>query len=98
MMNTTVSPASKKVDWIPMPDPIREEEVNIQLTWVADARTELAIKRQATLMGFDTPADYLTQTIAKALTTNDAEIVISQDGRLVHESHVHDMDGTPRDS
>ena len=81
-----------------MPDPIRAEEVNIQIIWVADARTELAIKRQATLMGFDTPADYLTQTIAKALATNDADIVISQDGRLVHKSHVHDMDGTPRDS
>ena len=81
-----------------MPDPIRGEEVNIQLTWVADARTELAIKRQATLMGFDTPADYLAQTIAKALATNDADIVISEDGRLVHKSQVHDTDGTPRDS
>ena len=73
-----------------MPDPIRAGEVNIQLTWVADARTELAIKRQATLMGFDTPADYLTQTIAKVLATNDADIVISQEGRLVHKSHAHD--------
>ena len=81
-----------------MPDPIRAEEVNIQIIWVADARTELAINREATLMGFDTPADYLTQTIAKALATKDADIVISQDGRLVHKSHVHDMDGTPRDS
>ena len=94
-MNTTVSPASKKVDWIPMPDPIREEEVNIQLTWVADARTELAIKRQATLMGFDTPADYLTQTVAKALASNDADILISQEGRLVHKSHAHDSGGVP---
>jgi len=81
-----------------MPDPIRAEEVNIELTWVVDARTELAIKRQATLMGFDTPADYLVQTIAKALATNDADVVISQDGRLVHKSRLHDMDGTPRDS
>ena len=81
-----------------MPDPIRAEEVNIQIIWVADARTELAIKRQATLMGFDTPADYRTQTIAKALATNDADIVISQEGRVVHKSHLHDMDGTLRDS
>ena len=98
MNSLSQSSAPENVDWTPMPDPIRAEEVNIELTWVVDARTELAIKRQATLMGFDTPADYLTQTIAKALTTNDADIVISQDGRLVHESHVHDMDGTPRDS
>ena len=86
------------VKWTPMPDPIRAQEVNIQLTWVADARTELAIRRQATLMGFNTPADYLAQTIAKALATFDADIVISQDGRLVHKSHLHDLDGTPRDS
>ena len=86
------------VNWTPMPDPIRAQEVNIQLTWVADARTELAIRRQATLMGFNTPADYLAQTIAKMLATFDADIVISQDGRLVHKSHLHDLDDTPRDS
>jgi len=38
-----------------MPDPIRKEEVNIQLAWTADARTELAIRRQANLMGFGNP-------------------------------------------
>jgi hypothetical protein len=34
-----------------MPNPIREEEVNIQLTWTADSSTELAIMRQAELTG-----------------------------------------------
>src|SRR6516164_412087 len=97
MMNTTVSPASKKVNWIPMPDPIREEEVNIQLTWTADARTELAIRRQANLMGFETPTDYITQIIARSLASNDEEIVITRDGRLVHKTHAYGSDGVPQD-
>jgi hypothetical protein len=54
MMNTAISP-----NWIPMPDPICEEEVNVQLTWTADSRTELAIRRQANLMGFETSAGWL---------------------------------------
>jgi hypothetical protein len=36
---------AKKVNWIPLPDPLPEEEVNIQITWTADQRTELAIRR-----------------------------------------------------
>jgi hypothetical protein len=50
---TSISPALENVNWTPMPDPIRKEEVNITFTWTADdARTELAIRRQANLMGF----------------------------------------------
>ena len=86
------------VNSTPMPDPIQAEEVDIQLTWEADARTELAIRRQAALMGFNTPADYLVQTIAKALASNDGDILITQDGRLVHKHHAHDSDGIPQDS
>jgi hypothetical protein len=85
-MNTgAISPALKNVNWISMPDPIREEEVNIQLAWTADSRTELAIRRQANLMGFETAAGYITQMIARALARNDQEIVITRDGRLVHK-------------
>jgi hypothetical protein len=90
-MNTgAISPTPKKVNWIPMPDPTRQEEVNIELAWTADARTELAIRRQANLMGFDTPADYLTQMIATTVASNDEDIVITQDGRLVHKIDAHD--------
>jgi hypothetical protein len=73
-------------NWTPLPDPIREEEVNIKLTWTADARTELAIRRQANLMGFDSPADYISKMIAHVLASNDQEIVITGDGRLVRKS------------
>ena len=85
MKTASIPPAPKNANWTPMPDPIRKEEVNIQLTWMADARTDLAIKRQANLMGFETPADYLTQVIATALASNDENIVITQDGRIVHK-------------
>jgi hypothetical protein len=56
MENARISTAPKSANWIPMPDPIRKEEVNVQLAWTADARTELAIRRQANLMGFETPS------------------------------------------
>ena len=80
-----------------MPDPIREEEVKIQLSWTADSRTELAIKRQANLMGFETTSGYITQMIARALASNDEEIVITRDGRLVQKTHAYDSDGVRQD-
>src|SRR6266404_1291466 len=64
MKTAPIPPAPENVNWTPMPDPIRKEEVNIQLAWTADARTQLAIRRQANLNGFETSADYLTQIIA----------------------------------
>jgi hypothetical protein len=88
MNDGRISPAQKKLKWVPMPDPIREEEVNIQLSWTADSRTELAIRRQANLMGFETTAGFLAQIIARALASNDEDIVITRDGRLVHKSPV----------
>ena len=49
-MKTTAT--QRKVYWIPLPDPIKEEEVNLVLgDWTADARTTRALERQAALMG-----------------------------------------------
>jgi hypothetical protein len=31
MENARISPAPENINWTPMPDPIRKEEVNIQL-------------------------------------------------------------------
>jgi hypothetical protein len=95
MENARISPAPENINWTPMPDPIRKEEVNIQLAWTADARTELAIRRQANLMGFETPAGYLTQMIATTLASNDENTVITKDGRLVHQSGAYDSDTVP---
>jgi hypothetical protein len=96
MENARISPAPKNVNWTPMPDPIRKEEVDIQLAWTADARTELAIRRQANLMGFETPAGYLTQMIATPLATNDENTVITRDGLLVHRTDAYNSDGVPQ--
>ena len=53
-----------KRNWIPLPDPIRESEVKLELAWSGDERTAKAIERQAALMGFESPNDYLHQLIA----------------------------------
>ena len=80
-----------------MPDPIRGEEVNIQLTWTADARTGGGDQTAGEPDGIDTPADFLTQMIAATLTSNDEDVVITQDGRLVRKIHAHDSGGVPQD-
>jgi hypothetical protein len=95
MENARISPAPENVDWTPMPDPIRNEEVNIQLAWTADARTELAIRRQANLMGFETPAGYLTRMIARTQATDDENTVITRDGRLADRTYAYDSDPVP---
>jgi hypothetical protein len=41
----------KSPGFIPLADPITEEQVTIDLSWTADERTRLAIERQAKLMG-----------------------------------------------
>jgi hypothetical protein len=52
-------------------NPIQEAEVKINLSWTADQRTTEAIERQATLMGFDSPKEYLEQAIAAVLSGNE---------------------------
>jgi hypothetical protein len=69
-----------QVNWRPLPDPITEEEVNLQLTWTADERTRQAIERQAACMGFETPTDYLLQLIAAVLAGNEEDTYVSPDG------------------
>ena len=80
-----------------MPDPIRKEPLNIQLSWTADARTELAIRRQANLMGFETPAGYLTQMIVTTLASNDKNTVITRDGLLAHRTDAYDRERGAQD-
>jgi hypothetical protein len=68
--------------WIPLPDPIQESEINLELTWSADERTRLAIERQAQLMGFATPSDYLKQALDAVIAGNEEATVITEDERL----------------
>ena len=52
-------------------DPIKEEEVKIDISWTADQRTTEALERQAALMGFGSPKEYLEQAIAAVLSGNE---------------------------
>ena len=68
-----------------MPDPIKEEEVNLVLgDWTADARTTRALERQAALMGFKSPAAYLQQLIASTLAGLEEDTYTGPDGQLVN--------------
>ena len=82
-MKTTAT--QRKVYWIPLPDPIKEEEVNLVLgDWTADARTTRALERQAALMGFKSPAAYLQQLIASTLPGLEEDTYTGPDGQLVN--------------
>jgi hypothetical protein len=72
--------------------------VNIDLgNWTADERTRQAIERQAALMGFDTPTDYLLQLIAATIASNEEFTVVADDGRIVNGWEAYDRDGMPQD-
>jgi hypothetical protein len=98
-MNTSpVPPTHRQVNWVPMPDPVTEIEVNIDLKWTADPRTQLAIQRQTKLMGFESADDYLRQIIAKTIASNEADTIITSDGRLVSGPKFgYYRDGEPQD-
>jgi hypothetical protein len=93
-MKTTVT--KRKVNWVHLPDPIRESEVNIRLTWSADERTRQAIERQAALMGFSSPSAYLHQALAAVLSGNEENTVLTSDGRFVCGYDAYDRDGLPQ--
>jgi hypothetical protein len=48
----------KSPRFIPLPDPISEEQVSIDLSWSADARTSQAIERQAETDGLPSKGDF----------------------------------------
>ena len=49
---------------IPLPGPIQEDEVKLEFTWRADHRTRIALERQARLMWFENPTEYMFDIIA----------------------------------
>ena len=79
----TIQP-KRTVNWIRLPDPVREEEVNLELTWSADDRTRQAIERQAALMGFESPTAYLLQALASVIAGNEEDTILADDGRILN--------------
>jgi hypothetical protein len=60
-------------------------------------RTRQAIERQAALMGFETPTDYLLQLIAATVASNEEFTVVANDGRIVGGWDAYDNHGLPQD-
>jgi hypothetical protein len=77
----------------PLPNPITEREVKIELQWSADQRTTEALERQSRLMGLDSPTDYLLRAIAAVLVGNEEETIVTDDGRLVCGRHAYCHNG-----
>jgi hypothetical protein len=95
-MKTTVK--REAVNWVCLQDPIQESEVRIDLgLWTADARTRQAIKRQAAVMGFESPNAYLHQLIAAVIAGNEEDTILANDGRILRTSDGYDRDGLPQD-
>ena len=87
-----MEPAPEKLNWIRLPDPLTEEEVRIQITWTANVRTELAIRRQAKLMGFATPTDYLLQALAAVIAGNEQDTIFTDGGCFLCSRDDYDWD------
>jgi hypothetical protein len=92
-----MKPTQRKVNWIPLPDPIQEDQVKIELRWSADERTLAALRRQAALYGFGDPGDYLRYTLAVNLAQDDADSVLTNDGRVESGAYACDRNGMPQD-
>jgi hypothetical protein len=92
-----MEPAHEKLNWIPLPDPLTGEEVRIQITWTANARTELAIRRQAKTNGFATPTDYLLQALAAIIAGNEEDTILTDAGGFLCNRDGYGEDGmTPQ--
>jgi hypothetical protein len=91
------TPPQRQVNWTALPDPLREEEVKLELNWTADERIRQAILRQAALMGFESPTAYLLQALAATIAGNEEDTIISNDGRILHAScDGYGKDGLPQ--
>jgi hypothetical protein len=71
-------------NFTPFADPLAEDEVKIELTWTADERTRVALERQSRLNGFQSITDYLSDAIACRLAADEADTVLTSDGRLIY--------------
>lgn len=86
----------KKLNWKTLPDPISEDEVNIQVTWTADARTTAALERQARKIGYDSANEYVWSVIIDNLVSDEQDSVLTDDGRIVARWETMGEDGFPK--
>jgi hypothetical protein len=86
----------KKLNWRPLPDPITEDEVNIQISWTADARTTVALERQAKKIGFDTVDEYVLSAVVHHLVMDEEDAVLADDGRILCGWEAEDENGSSK--
>ena len=86
----------KKYNWKRLPDPISEDEVNIQITWSADTRTAAAIERQAKKIGYDSAQEYVWFAVVDHLIMDEEDSVLTDDGRIVAGWETMGEDGFPK--
>jgi hypothetical protein len=73
-------------NWRPLPDPLQENEVKIELTWKANGCTRHALERQTQLNQFESVTEYLLDIITERLLDDEGDTVVTDDGRLCFEA------------
>jgi hypothetical protein len=85
-----------KRNWKPLPDPITEDEVKIEITWTADQRTRQALERQARKIGYDSVDEYVLSAVVDRLITDEEDAVIADDGRILCGWETENKDGSAK--
>jgi hypothetical protein len=74
------SPAS--CNWIQNPNPLTEEEIKLDITWTADAKTTAALERQAACNECSSAKNYLLKIFVERLVDDEEDTVLSSGGSL----------------
>jgi hypothetical protein len=83
-------------NWIPYPNPLVEEEVKLDITWTADAKTTEALERQVRCYELASVKDYFLQIIAAQLAGDEEDTVLTGDRRFVSGCSAIDENLVPR--
>ena len=83
-------------NWIYHPNPLAEEEVKLDITWTADAKTTATLERQARCYELASVKDYLLQIIVTQLADDEEGTVLTNDGRFVSGCYAFDENLSPR--
>jgi hypothetical protein len=86
----------KKYNWKRLPDPISEDEINIQISWIANERTRQTLERQAKKIGCDSVHDYIWFAVVDHLVMDEQDSVLTDDGRIVAGWETMGEDGFPK--
>jgi hypothetical protein len=86
----------EKYNWKRLPDPITEDQIDIQITWTANATTTTALERQARKIGCDSVHDYVWFAVVDHLVMDEQDSVLTDGGRIVAGWETMGEDGFPK--